>query len=100
MPTVTVNASAGEVGYHADIPAGGEPTIVRFGTASRWGTAELINRGAGALWYTLDGSTPTVGGRNCFYLPPQAVDSRTVFGGGAVSILGDTATAVSVQRGS
>lgn len=28
------------------------------------------------IWYTLDGSTPTVGGKNCFVLPPGAVDSR------------------------
>ncbi len=30
----------------------------------------MINRdGAAEMWFTVDGSTPTVGGTNCFLLP-------------------------------
>lgn len=39
---------------------------------------EVVHPGATAdgIWYTNDGSTPTVGGKNCFFVPSGAVDSR------------------------
>jgi hypothetical protein len=30
---------------------------------------ELISDGAAAIYFTVDGSTPTVGGKNCLHLP-------------------------------
>ena len=40
---------------------------------------EVITDGAADVWYTTNGSTPTVGGKNCWYLPTNAVaDVRAV----------------------
>lgn len=49
---------------------------VTFTAAHGW--LEVINPATSTadVWYTLDNSTPTVGGTNCFYLPPGSVDRR------------------------
>lgn len=41
------------------------------------------------LWYTIDGSTPTVGGGNCFFLPAGMVDTRETVNasGGATDLV-------------
>ena len=40
---------------------------------------EIYTDGAAAVWYTLNGDNPTVGGADCFYLPAtQATDLKPV----------------------
>ena len=53
------------------------------------------------VWYTLDGSTPTVGGAACYFVPAGAVDNREPKGGGAttVKVISSGAGVVRVQRG-
>jgi hypothetical protein len=65
---------------------------------------EVINRdGAAEVWYTLDGSTPTVNGDNCYLLPATtAVDSRkpgSISGSVVVKLISSGTPSVRVQRG-
>lgn len=100
MPAFIVNASAGEVGAHLPVNKGDDAVVVRFDAGARWPRADVTNRGAGGLWYSVDGSPPEVEGRRCFYLPPQTTNTHDVFGGGSIAMLADADTKVSVQRAS
>lgn len=54
-------------------------TVDTFTFAVDVDTVQIISNGAAAAYYTLDGSTPTVSGANCFALPASAgavVDER------------------------
>ena len=44
-----------------------------FTFASDLDSVTIISNGTAAAYYTLDGSTPTVSGANCFPLPAAAV---------------------------
>lgn len=65
--------------------------------------SEVISDGTAAVYYTLDGTTPTVGGNNCYVLPAGAacVDSRYVrtAGNTVVKLISTGTPTVSVQRG-
>lgn len=53
------------------------------------------------VWYTLDGSAPTVGGTNSYYLPPGSVDIRrpTTSSPTTVKLISTGTPTVRVQRG-
>lgn len=64
---------------------------------------EIVSDGAAAVWYTLDSSTPTVGGANCYYIPATpAVDRREPRTSGAtvVKLISSGTPTVRVQWGS
>lgn len=101
MPTINVRADDREVAAHPTLTAGGEPTRVVFDSTTVY-AVELINRGTGPVWFTVNGATPAVAGRGSFYLQPGATDVRRTGRGVAeetvVSLLAEASTAVSVQR--
>lgn len=43
--------------------------------------------GASEIWYTTDGSTPTVGGKNCNYLPAAVSNDEVPLEGSAVKLI-------------
>lgn len=58
--------------------------------------------GVAEVFYTMDGSTPTVGGANCYYLPAAAaVDTRCprTSGGTVVKLISAGTPKIRVQRG-
>lgn len=63
---------------------------------------EIITDGAAAVWYTFDGTDPTVDGKDCYYLPAApAVDSREPATSGAtvVKLISAGTPKIRVQRG-
>lgn len=65
MATYTV--AAGAIGTAEWTLTPGTVDVVTFG--DNLGFVDIISDGAAAIWYTADGTTPTVGGANCWYLP-------------------------------
>ena len=100
MATHTIAANTGEVGASFTLAASTVDTVTLDFDAP---VVEVVNRdGAAEVWYTLDGSTPTVAGKNCYYLPAaQAVDRREPPTAGAtvVKLISSGTPAVRVQRG-
>lgn len=72
MAAVTVTKNRA---YHGTLTASAVDTV----TLSRAGAAvKIINRGGtNEIYYTLDGTAPTVGGDDCFVVPNQAGASDT-----------------------
>lgn len=66
MATHTV--AAGKVGTAAFTLVADAVDTVTF-TGTDLDAVTVVSDGAAAVWYTLDGSTPTVGGDNCWYIP-------------------------------
>lgn len=67
-------------------------------------TVDVISDGAASVFYTMDGSTPTVNGSNCYVLPAGAmgIDNRRTgnfAGAGTVSLISTGSATISVQRG-
>jgi hypothetical protein len=66
MSTYTVQAS--EIGAHAKTLAAGTVDTVTFQRDCN--TVEVLSiDGAAAIYFTVDGSTPTVGGANTYLVP-------------------------------
>lgn len=61
---------------------------------------QTIVPSGGDVWATYDGSTPTVGGANCYYVPAgteHTIQPRTS-GDTVVKVISSTAAVVRVQR--
>lgn len=65
MPTVTV--PAGQIGAHALALVANTVTEVDF--ADDLDRVEVVSDGAAAVYFTVDGSAPTVAGTNTYFLP-------------------------------
>lgn len=99
MATYTV--AEGKVGTAAfALVASTVDTVTFTDNVSR---VEVISDGSAAVWYTTDGSTPTVGGANCYYIPAvAAVDSRDARNSAtadAVKLISAGTPTIRVQRG-
>lgn len=66
MPTV----QAGQIGAYGLMLTAGQVSEVDF--VDDVDVVEIITDGAAAVYATVDGSAPTVGGGNCYYLPAVA----------------------------
>lgn len=97
MANHTVDAD--EVGVHeVTLTAATVDTITIEGSND---PIELLSDGAASVFYTLDGSTPTVRGANCRQLPafPSAVTKSPRYSGSLVVKLISAGTpTISVQR--
>lgn len=100
MATHTV--AAGSIGTAAfTLTADTVDTVVFDGTDLD--SVQVISLdGAAAIWYTLDGSTPTVGGANCYVVPATvAVDTQEppTSGQTVVTLISAGTPVVRVQQG-
>lgn len=59
-------------------------------------TVEIWNDGDDPVYYTNDGSTPTVAGGNCFVVPPSAVDRRPVRSSKSIKVISSGTPTLSV----
>lgn len=59
-----------EIGAHAKTLKPEEVDEVEFEGANSVGLVEVETNGAEDIYVTADGSTPTIGGANCYRLPP------------------------------
>lgn len=77
MATYTVAASATGTALNT-LVASTVDTVTFSAEATDMVSVEVVSPAANTadIWYTLDGSTPTVGGASTYYLPPGAVDAR------------------------
>lgn len=94
-------ADGGEVGAHELHLAAGEVEEIAF--SGGLGTVTIVNLdGAAALYFTTDGSTPTVAGARC-YVVPAVIGTATVpvatNGPNIVKVVSAGAPVISVQRG-
>lgn len=108
MATTTVDVSAGEVAAHPTLTANVVEVVnfTRAASAAPFYTpnpiheVQVVNRGADTVWVTLDGSVPTVGGRNSYVVTAgsalrEPVPSRST---NTIRLLAASAVAVSVVR--
>ena len=66
-----VKLAEGAVGAHEHVLAANTADTIEF--AEDLKRVEIVNvNGAGAIYFTVDGSAPTVGGEGCGYLPASA----------------------------
>jgi hypothetical protein len=92
--------AAGDVGTPAFALVAATADTVTF--ADNISTVEVISDGLSPVWYTLDGSTPTVGGTNCYYIPATiAIDRRDLVSGATdtVKLISAGSPTLRVQRG-
>lgn len=95
MPGTTTTIAAGEISSGIVTTTVGQVDTVNFG---RDVDQVLVMNYDGADWlfFTTDGSTPTVGGKNCFAVVPGAGAGLVVSVGGggqtAVKLISATAT--------
>lgn len=68
------SVSAGAIGAHNKTLVGGTVDTVTF--ADDADLIEVVSDGAAALYFTLDGSTPTVWGENTYFMP-ASLSERT-----------------------
>lgn len=106
MATYTI--AAGKIAKHAVTMVAAQVDTYTFtddlGPGQR--VIEVMSDGAADIYYTLDGSTPTVGGDNCYRIPATpAVDVRLAeYNAGTskyntVKMISSGTPVVSVQRG-
>jgi len=87
-----------EVAKHATLVASTVDTVT-FDPDPEY--VEVASRdGAAEIYFTTDGSTPTVGGQNCYVVPafPSARTARHGATGGAVKLISSGTPAYSVTR--
>lgn len=92
--------ASGEVGAHAVLLTAS--TIETFTFAGGLGRATVVSHdGAAALYFTTDGTDPTVGGSHCWVMP-AAIGTVTVAvpgSGTTIKVISAGAPTLSVQRG-
>lgn len=97
----TYTVTAGNVGTASFTLTANEVDTVNFAEDLR--VVDVVSDGAAAVWYTLDGSSPTVGGAGCYYIPAggAAVDTREprTSSGTVVKLISAGAPVLRVQRG-
>lgn len=88
--------------HRLPLPAGQVVEVAFEGSVNR---IEVVFDGTSVIWWTYDGTTPTVGGDRCFYIPAGVIgtDSRSTGARYAdrattVKLLAETDTSVSVMR--
>lgn len=59
--------AADEIGAHSKTLTANVVDTVQF--ADDVSRIEVVSDGAAELYFTVDGSNPTIGGANCYYLP-------------------------------
>lgn len=69
------SVGAGKVGAYAKLAVASTVDTITF--ADNVDRVEVISDGAARLYFTTDGSTPTVAGDNCYVMPATA-STRTV----------------------
>lgn len=94
--------AAGKVARHGINMTAAQADTVTF--ADNIGSVDVMSDGTANVYYTVDGSTPTVGGSNCYRLPSgmpgiDTRDTRNDAGIDVVKLIADGATVVSVQVG-
>lgn len=106
MPDVTVAAS--KVAAHSVTLAANQVSTISF--TDNISAVDVISDGAAPVYYTVDGSTPTIGGANCYLIPAglTGIDTRDTTnsaGAGTLDVVKVISTCVpgapivSVQRG-
>lgn len=72
-------------------------TVATVSLTSVSGAVQVVNRGDTAIFYTLDGSTPTVSGDDTLCAPPSAASrSKTGMGSAVVKLISSGTPAYSV----
>lgn len=97
MPAVSV--PAGGVGAHEVALTAATVLTVTFG--DDLDAVQIVSDGAASLYFTLDGSTPTVGSTSCYYLPATAssdIRQPKTSGGTVVKVISSGTPTVTVQR--
>ena len=99
MATYTVSADA--IGTSLFTMTANTADVVTF--TDDLTDVEVVSDGAAAVYYTIDGSTPSINGANCYYLPSgvASVDARKprTDGGTVVKLISAGTPSVRVQRG-
>lgn len=96
----TYNVASGAVGTAANVMVASTADTVTFD--EDLAEVEVIHvTGTAEVWYTLDGTTPTVGGAACYLLPVGGVDRRQpkTSGDTVVKLISSGTPTVRVQRG-
>jgi hypothetical protein len=97
---VAITVAAGKIGtYEQQLTAN---TILDVDFGDDVDTIEVVNSsGTSSVFFTVDGSAPTVGGQNCYYLP-AAIGSKEVHpptaGGTVVKLISSGTPTVSVAK--
>lgn len=73
------SVAANEIGAHAKTLSAATVDTVTF--ADDVARVEVVSDGSAALYFTTDGSTPTVGGAKAFYMPALAGVREVAVGG-------------------
>lgn len=97
---VTRTIGAGDVGKHAVTLTAN--TVETFVFTDNVGAVQVVSDGVAAVYFTTDGSEPTVAGDNCYLLPAgtMAVDDRVTSNSprDVVKVISSGTPTVSVMR--
>lgn len=91
--------AAGAVAQHAFALSTSTVETVTF--TDNVSAVQIISDGTAAVYYTTDGSTPTVGGANCYLIPAAVcVEERAMpqQGTDAIKLISSGTPTLSVQR--
>lgn len=90
--------ASGDIAKHGIALAADVVDTVTFGDNVK--AVQIISDGAAAVYYTVDGSTPTLGGANCYMIPAvAAVDERVMnTSSDVVKLISSGTPVLSVQR--
>jgi len=91
--------AAGAVAKHGIVLAASTVDTVTF--SDNVGAVQIVTDGSAAVYYTIDGTTPTVAGANTFMIPAAlSVDERSMpnFGSDVVKLISAGTPTLSVQR--
>lgn len=91
----TYTSSAGDLAVHAKTTAAN--TVDTVTLTGHSGLSEIICDGAADLYFTADGSTPTVAGANTYRMPAGSAGVRYVQGGAVIKLISAGAVTYSVS---